>query len=600
MSVETLPKRSQVPPELTWDLNAIYANDEAWEADFARVQALLPELASFKGKVGKSGARLLSALSKRDEASRIYGRLMVYANMRHHEDMAVSCYQAATDRVAKLGSELSAATSFMTPEILAVDPRRIQSWLSRNKGLRLYAHQLDELMRQRPHVRSSEVEELLAQAGEIAQAPDRVYGMLTDTDMKLPVITDSEGREIRLTDANYVPRFLESKNRDERRQAFEAMFGTYGGFRNTIAALYAAQVKQDIFYARARRYESSLAAALGSINVPTSVYDTLLSTVEANLPRLHRYLSLRKRILGLADLHMYDLYVPIVPEVDFKVTYEQAKKQVLAALSPLGAEYVQALSAGFDARWVDVMENENKRSGAYSWGSYDTAPFMLLNWHDTMDAMFTLAHEAGHSMHSWFTRRAQPYPYGNYTLFVAEVASTCNEALLTHHLLKTTQDRALRKYIINHALEGFRTTLFRQTLFAAFEKEAHERAEAGEALTHEVLCKIFKDLNDRFYGAEVHVDQLIENEWMRIPHFYSSFYVYQYATGISAATALARQIVSEGEPAVQRYLRFLSSGSSRYSIDLLREAGVDLSSPAPIQQALDTFAEYLDEFEKLV
>ncbi|HEX6818085.1 MAG TPA: oligoendopeptidase F, partial [Ktedonobacterales bacterium] len=389
-------------------------------------------------------------------------------------------------------------------------------------------------------------------------------------------------------------------DRGVRQAAFEAMMGTYRGFRNTLGATYAAQVKTDIFFARARHYSTAVEAALEPNNIPVSVYENLVATVGANLDKLHRYLALRKRVLGVEQLRMYDLYVPLVKEVDFTIPFEQAKEQVASALGPLGTEYVSALRTGFGSRWIDVYENQGKRSGAYSWGSYGTNPFVLLNYQDKIDSLFTLAHEMGHSMHSFFSWRTQPFPYAGYTLFVAEVASTLNEALLTHFMLHDTQDKALKQYVINHALETFRGTLYRQTLFAEFELEAHRRAEAGEALTPELLSSVFRQLNDKYYGPVVDVDEQIAIEWARIPHFYSSFYVYQYATGISASSALAKQILAEGEPAVQRYLRFLRSGSSDYSINLLRDAGVDLSSPKPVQEALDTFAGYLDDFEKLL
>lgn len=598
MSTQTLPKRSAVPVEQTWDLATIYPSDAAWEADFAKVTAAIPTLTAYKGRLKESGDVLLEALSKRDDVSQILGRLYVYANMRSHQDTADSHYQALADRVTTLSSQLSAATSYMTPEILAIPQRKLKGFINKTAGLKLYKFQLEELDRERPHVRSAEVEALLAEAGEIGGTADRVYELLTSADFKLPKVEGAGGELLQLSQGNYVARFLESKDREERRRAFEAMMGQYNAHRNTLSATYAAQVKTDIFFATARKYDSCIEAALGGINVPVSVYDNLVSTVGTNLPRLHRYLELRKRILGVDELHMYDLYVPIVGDVEYKISFADACKKVLESLAPLGKEYVDTLRAGLAARWVDVVENEGKRSGAYSWGSYGTNPFMLLNWQDSMDSMFTLTHEAGHSMHSWHTRKHQPYPYGSYTLFVAEVASICNEMLLTHYLLQNTTDKGLRLYIINHALEGFRTTLFRQTLFAEFEREAHALAEKGEALTPELLCKTFKALNDKYYGPAVNVDQLIEIEWARIPHFYSSFYVYQYATGLSAAAALASQIIKEGAPAVKRYLRFLSSGSSDYSINLLKSAGVDLSTPAPIQQALDTFQDYIAEFER--
>lgn len=599
-AVTTLPKRSEAQKEYTWNLESIYATDADWQTDFTRVVALLPGLRAYEGRLGESGDVLLEALTNRDNAYEIWGRLFVYANMRMHEDSTNSTYQGLADRATTLANDLNTATAYMTPEILALPQERIDAFLSETPGLQVYRHALDEINRQRAHILSSEMEALLAQAAELGNAPEHVYEMLNNADLKLPIVTDESGQQVQLTQGNYVAKFLESHDRNVRRAAFEAMMGAYRSFRNTLGATYSAQVKRDIFFARARNYQTSLEAALDPNNIPTSVYDNLVATVDQNLPKLHRYLSLRKRLLGLDDLHMYDLYVPMVREVDYKVAFDEAKERVAKALAPLGTTYVEPLRQGFASRWIDVYENEGKRSGAYSWGSYGTQPFVLLNYQESMDSMFTLAHEMGHSMHSYFTWQTQPFPYSSYTLFVAEVASTLNEALLTHYLLQETTDRALRMYIINHALESFRTTLYRQTLFAEFERAAHARAEAGEALTPELLSSIFKGLNDKYYGAAVTVDELIENEWARIPHFYSSFYVYQYATGISASAALARQIITEGEPAVQRYRRFLSSGSSDYSINLLRDAGVDLSTPQPIQQALDSFADYLDQLEALL
>ena len=599
-TVTTLPKRHEIPEEYTWNLASIFASDSDWETEFAQVSALLPAIRAYQGRLAESGATLLEAFQARDAAYERWGRVFVYATMRMHEDSANSTYQALADRATTLGNELNTAGAYLTPEILAIPEERIQGFLAETPGLDLYRQALDEITRLRPHVLSAEMEALLAQAADLGNAPEHVFEMLNNADLKLPVLSDAEGRQVRLTQGNYVPLFLESQHRDTRRAAFEAMLGTYRAYRNTLAATYAAQVKKDLFFARAHHYPTALEAALDPHNIPVSVYDSLVTTVDANLDKLQRYLSLRQRLLGLDTLHMYDLYVPMVREVEYKVPFEQAQERVARALAPLGETYVSALRTGFASRWIDVLENEGKRSGAYSWGSYGTQPFVLLNYQESMDSMFTLAHEMGHSMHSYFTWQTQPFPYSGYTLFVAEVASTLNEALLTHDLLQHTDDRALKMYIINHALETYRTTLYRQTLFAEFEREAHARAEAGEALTPDLLSGAFRRLNEKYYGAAVHVDELIENEWARIPHFYSSFYVYQYATGISASAALAKQILSEGEPAVQRYRRFLSAGSSDYSINLLRDAGVDLSTPAPVQQALDAFAGYLDELERLL
>jgi len=601
MSVQTiaatLPTRDQVPEPLTWDLAALFTTDKDWETSFASVKKQLPDLASYKGKLGESADTLLKAYKLRDDLGLIVSKLHAYANMRLHQDTANGTYQGLSQRAQTLSNEFSAASAYFTPETLAIPQKQLDEWVQKNDGLKLYKFKFDELNRMRPHVRNAEVEELLAQAEEVCQVPDNVYEQFSNADLELPQVKDASGKEIQLTQGNYVARFLQSKDRGERQRAFEAMLGTYKKFRNTFGSLYSAQVKQDIFNSRARHYKSSIEAALDGINVPVSVYDTLISTVHSNLPKLARYLKLRQKLLKLDDLHMYDLYVPIVEKVEDKYSWEEAQKIVVEALKPLGPDYVKSLTGGLAKRWVDVMENKGKRSGAYSWGAYGSNPYMLMNWQGNMDSMFTFAHEAGHSMHSFYTWNNQPYPYGNYSIFVAEVASTCNEALLRHHLLNTLKDKALRLLVINDALEGFRTTLYRQTLFAEFEREAHAKAEAGEALTPDLLCEVFKALNKKYYGSACTVDGLIENEWMRIPHFYSSFYVYQYATGISAATALADQIMKEGEPAVKRYLRFLSSGSSDYSINLLRDAGVDLSSPKPIQQALDTFDKYLDEFE---
>jgi oligoendopeptidase F len=600
MSTPTLPARSELPTESTWELESIFATDAAWEAAFARVSAMLPRLAAYQGRLGESAATLLEAYRLRDEAGLVLGHVAVYAHHRQDEDTANSTYQALADRAISLAAEFGATTSFFVPEILAIPEERLNGYLASEPGLATYRHLLDDILRERPHVLSAEMEALLAQTIEMAEGPQKTFGMLNNADLKLPRVHDEQGQEVELTQGNYVSRFLENRNRDVRREAFEAMLGTFQGVRNTLAATLSTQVKSHIFYSRARHYATAREAALSAHNIPVSVYDALVESVHSNVPALQRYLALRKRALGISDLHMYDLYVPIVPEVEFKVSYDEAQETVAQALAPLGEEYVRGLREGFTGRWIDVLENRGKRSGAYSGGAYGTRPFVLLNYQPSMDGMFTLAHEMGHSMHSYFTRATQPYHYGDYTIFVAEVASTLNEALLTYHLLQTTQDRALRLYVLNHYLESFRTTLYRQTLFAEFERDIHARSEAGEALTADGLSALYKQINDRYYGPTVDVDELISIEWARIPHFYYNFYVYQYATGISASAALAARIISEGQPAVERYLRFLRSGSSDYSINLLREAGVDMSTPAPVQQALDTFARYVAEMETLL
>jgi oligoendopeptidase F len=595
---KTLPKRSEVPVELTWDLESIYATPEDWEQAFTCVNDELPKLGAYQGTLGRDAATLYAALQLDDRLSETLHKLYAYANMRSDEDTSNSANLARLNRVMALGAKAAAISAFMTPEILEIPQERIEEFLRDDPRLELYRHALDELMRRKPHVRSAEVEGLLAEASEALEVPSQVFNMLNNADLKLPTIKDAEGQDVEVTKGNYIL-FLEGRDRRVRKDAFEAMHSTFYKQRNTLAATLNGQVKVQIFRARARNYATALEAALDANNIPVSVYDNLVETVDKNLGALHRYLRLRKRLLGLDELHMYDLYVPMVAEVDYKVSFEQAKEQVASGLAPLGADYVEDMVRGFNSRWIDVYENEGKAGGAYSGGTYGTHPFVLLNYQENLNSVYTLAHEFGHSMHSYYTRRTQPYPYGDYTIFVAEVASTLNEVLLTHYLLETTDDRALGMYIINHYLESFRTTLYRQTMFATFERQIHAAAEAGEALTADALSQMYKEINDRYYGPEVNVDDLISVEWARIPHFYYNFYVYQYATGISAAAALGQQILSEGKPAVERYRRFLTRGSSDYSINLLRDAGVDMTTPEPIQQALDLFGRYIGEMEQM-
>ncbi|HEX2988575.1 MAG TPA: oligoendopeptidase F [Chloroflexota bacterium] len=596
--MEKLPKRNELPEAYTWNLETIYPDESQWEADFNRVKDLIPRIQALQGTLGNSAAQLLGCLELRDETSKPLEQLLVYARMRKDEDNANNHYQALSDRAMVLATQFSSATAFLVPEILAMPEDKLQGFLTAEPKLELYKHYLDELLRQRPHVRSTEVEVVLAQASEVTRTSDNSYGMLTNADMKFPTIKDEQGNDVELSQSRY-GQFRESPDRRVRSEAFKAMHNSYQNFRNTLASSLSGSVRSDIFYARARNYPSSLEAALGPNNIPTQVYTNLVETVNKNLSLLQRYMSLRKRLLGLDELHHYDLYVPMVADVEVKMPYDEAAQTVLEALSPLGTEYQGVLKNGLSSRWVDVYENEGKTSGAYSGGSYTTYPFVLMNYQGTLTDVFTLAHELGHSMHSYFTRNTQRYIYGDYTIFLAEVASTLNETLLTAFLLKRTNDRKLRSYLVNQQLERFRTTLYRQTMFAEFELDIHSRAEAGEGLTPDMLSSLYADLNARYYGKEVMPDPEIAIEWARIPHFYWAFYVYQYATGISAAAALAHQILTEGEPAVQRYIRFLKSGSSNYSIDLLRDAGVDMTSPAPVQQALDSFSEMLDQMEEL-
>jgi oligoendopeptidase F len=594
----TLPKREELQQEDTWDLSTIYPTAEAWERDFSWVSDELPKLAAYQGRLGQDAQTFYSAFQLDNKVSEVLGHLYVYASLSADEDTTNGQNQGRVSRVMQLAAKAAAATAFFRPEVLELPAERIEAFMHEEPHLALYRHFLDDWLRAKPHVRSAEVEELLAEALEPLEAPGQVFNMLNNAYLKLPTIEDDEGRAVELTKGNYVL-FLESKKRSVRQAAFEGLHSTFLKQRHTLAATLAGQVKAQIFRAKARRYGSALEAALDANNIPVSVYTNLVETVGHNLGALHRYLRLRKLLLGLDELHMYDLHVPMVAEVEYKVTFAQAKQRVAHGLAPLGQDYVADMVRGFGSRWIDVYENQGKRGGAYSGGTYGTNPFVLLNYQDNLDTMYTLAHELGHSMHSYYTRRTQPFLYGDYTIFVAEVASTLNEALLTHYLLEETTDPTLRKYIMNHYLEGFRGPLYRQTMFAAFEQQMHAAAEAGEPLTADSLSAMYKALNDSYYAAEVQVDELTAIEWARIPHFYYNFYVFQYATGISAAAALSKQILTEGRPAVERYRRFLTRGSSAYSIDLLRDAGVDMASPVPIQQALDVFDSYVGELERM-
>ncbi|MEB3749205.1 oligoendopeptidase F [Geobacillus icigianus] len=596
---KSLPSRSEISIEETWRLEDIFPTDEAWEQEFRQVKAMIPKLGEYKGRLGESPELLYEALQYQDEVSMRLGKLYTYAHMRYDQDTTNSFYQGLDARAKSLYSEASSAMAFIVPEILAIDEATVRAFLEQYEPLRLYAHALDEITRQRPHVLSAEEEALLAQAAEVMQSASNTFSALNNADLTFPAIVDENGEEVEVTHGRFI-RFLESADRRVRRDAFYAVYQTYDQFQHTFANTLAGAVKKDNFFARVRRYESARQAALDANNIPESVYDNLIATIHEHLPLLHRYVRLRKRALGLDELHMYDLYTPLVKEVKMEVTYDEAKQYMLEGLAPLGEEYIAIVKEGLENRWVDVRENRGKRSGAYSSGAYGTHPYILLNWQDNVNNLFTLVHEFGHSVHSYYTRRTQPYPYAHYSIFVAEVASTCNEALLNDYLLKTIDDDKKRLYLLNHYLEGFRGTVFRQTMFAEFEHLIHLKEQQGEALTAETLTSLYYDLNQKYFGSDMVVDKEIGLEWARIPHFYYNYYVYQYATGFSAATALSRQILEEGEPAVKRYIDFLKAGSSDYPIEVLKKAGVDMTSAEPIRQACQVFAEKLEEFERLL
>jgi len=595
----TIPERKDTDPRFRWHIEDYFRTDADWEAAYTAMEAEIPAMASFHGKLAESAETLLSCLKKNEDLSLKLDHIYTYANMRMHEDSADAFYQGMASRAEMLLIRYSAAMSFLTPEIIAIPEEKLAAFREeKSADFAIYDHFFHTLLRQKAHTLTPAEENLLAKAAEMGGAPQQIFTMLNDADITFPSIKTEEGEELELTKGRYIT-FLESPDRSIREQAFKNLYSVYLSQKNTIAATYSSSVKSDVFFAEARKYESAMEMALSDDNIPLSVYDNLIETVNKNLPLLHRYVSIRKKELGLDELHMYDLYVPLVPDADVKIPYAEAKKTVKEALSVMGEEYSAALEQGLEGGWIDVYENKGKRGGAYSWGSYGVHPFVLLNHNDTINSMFTLAHEMGHALHSFFTWKKQPYLYADHKIFVAEVASTCNEALLMEHLLKTTENKVMRKYLINYFLEQFRGTLFRQTMFAEFEKITHSMAEKGEPLTWEGMNKIYRDLNIKYFGEDIVIDPEIDIEWARIPHFYNAFYVYQYATGYSAAIALSRKILNEGQPAIDAYLDFLSKGDSEYSIDLLKGAGVDMSAAEPIENAMQLFKELLDEFETL-
>lgn len=594
-----LPERKEANADYKWHIEDYFAEDAKWEETFLSLQNKLSEMTSFAGHLGDSAQTLLNCLVKNSELSLTLDHLYTYANMRLHEDSANAFYQGMASRAETLLIQYSAMVSFVSPEIISIPENKLSKFRNElSEEFKIYDHYFHSLLRQKDHTLSPAEEELLAKTSELGGAPQNIFTMLNDADIRFPMITGADGNKTELTKGRYVT-FLESQNRSVREEAFKALYSVYLGNKNTLAATYSASVKSDVFFAKTRKYDSAIEMALSDDNIPLSVYDTLIQTVHKNLPLLHRYIDIRKKELGVDELHMYDLYVPLVSEADVKIPYNEAKETVTKALNVLGDDYIKALNVGLNNGWIDVYENKGKRGGAYSWGSYGVHPFVLLNHNDTINSMFTLAHEMGHALHSHFTWEKQPYLYSGHKIFVAEVASTCNEALLMEHLLHATEDKKMRKYLINYFLEQFRGTLFRQTMFAEFEKITHEMVENGEPLTWESMNRIYRDLNKKYFGENIVIDNEIDIEWARIPHFYNAFYVYQYATGYSAAIALSRKILDEGKPAIDAYLDFLSKGDSEYSIDLLKGAGVDLSTAEPIEKALSLFKELLDEFETL-
>jgi oligoendopeptidase F len=595
--MSSLPKRHEVPKEHQWRLEDLFASQATWDEEYAEVKSKLGNLAQYQGKLGDA-EMLKQCFALEDEISLHTERLYVYANMKHHENMADPTYQALSDKAKKLSVEVNEATSFITPEVLSLSDETLDVFIA-NPDLAPYKQTLREMKRQKPHILSKTEEALLAQVGNISQAPSTIFGMINNADMKFPVIKNDKGEDVELTHGRYI-QFLESRNQEVRRSAFDAMYSTYAKYKNTLAATLNANVTKNIFYSRVRKFPSALEMSLSSDNIGKEVYTNLIDTIHEHLPLLHRYLALRKQLLKLDELHMYDLFAPLVEEFDMEISYEEAKRTVKESLKPLGEDYLTVLQEGFDNGWIDIYENEGKRSGAYSWGAYGTHPYVLLNHKDNLNSMFTLAHEMGHAMHSYYSDKNQTYRNAQYPIFLAEVASTLNEALLMDYLLNKSTDPKEKLYLLTYYADQFRTTVFRQTMFAEFEMIIHDKAEQGESLTPQLLSEIYYDLNKKYHGPVMTVDQAIEMEWARIPHFYSSFYVYKYATGFSAATSFAKQILVEGEPAVERYTGFLKSGGSDYPLEILKRAGVDMSTPEPIRQAMSVFEQLINDMEQLV
>lgn len=598
-NTKKLLKREEVNSKYKWAIEDLYKSDDDWKKEFEQLKELSKKLLDYKGKLSESSDTLLNYLKLSDEISKLMERVVVYANQKSHEDTANSIYQNLVSQCTGLMASISSLAAFAEPELLEMDEYKLLEFLKADNGIKVYEKLITDMLKKKEHILSEEMEELLASASELADSPSNIFAMFNNADIKFPEIEDENGNMVEITHGRY-GLLMESKNRRVRKDAFEGVYSVYKKYKNTLAATYNANVKAEAFYAKARKYPSNLAMALDDSHIPETVYTNLIEAVHDNMHLMHRYVSLRKRLLQVDELHMYDLYTPVVGDVDMKIDFEEAKQIVMEGLKPLGEEYQAILKEGYENGWIDVYENEGKRSGAYSWGAYGTHPYVLLNYQDNLNNVFTLAHEMGHAIHSYSSDATQPFVYASYKIFVAEVASTCNEALLMKHLLKTTEDKKEKAYLINYFLEQFKSTLYRQTMFAEFEMITHKMAADGEALTADSLSEVYHNLNVQYFGDDIVIDKDIDMEWARIPHFYTPFYVYQYATGYSAAIALSTRILKEGQKAVDDYMGFLRGGSSKDPIDLLKGAGVDMTSKSPVNEALKVFEDCLDQLEALL
>lgn len=595
--MSSVPERGEIDEQYKWDIDDIFTDREEWETAYTEAESLIEELESYEGDTTNDPETLLDILKLAEEMMRTVANVSAYARMRSDEDTREQRYQALSTRAQSLASSAGSAAGFIEPDLQSLTREELDDMIEAEPDLEQYEHYFDDVLRMKPHTRSAEVETLLADLSEVTGAAGEVYTMLTNADMEFPAVDDPDGEPVRITLSNFTT-LQKNSNRAFRQTVYEAFYDEWETIRNAVGTAYKNSVTADVKSARAHHYETARAAALDSANIPPAVYDNLIETVNENLDILHRHAELKRNALGVDELQMWDIYTPLTEGESPEIPYEQATEYVTEAVAPLGEEYQSRLAAGLDSRWVDVYENVGKRSGAYSSGTYDTQPFILMNYQDDISSLFTLAHELGHSLHTQLTSEAQPYIYGNYETFVAEVASTVNETLLTHHLLETVEDERFRRHVLDEYLERFRSTLVRQTMFAEFEHHTHEIVEDGGALTPDRLDELYGDLKRTYYEPAV-VDERITREWMRIPHFYRAFYVYQYATGISAAVALVNQLLNHGTD-TDEYLQFLQSGSRAYPLDLLREAGVDMARPAPVKSAFSTYEEYIEEFEQLI
>lgn len=593
---EKVKLREEISPESKWKIEKIYESIEDWNKDFDLLKNKAPELSKFSGKLGDASS-LYEFLQLDEEVSRLAERLFMYAHLRSDEDTANTTFLALKDSVDSYMANLQAIGAFFTPEILSLKEGTIEKEIETNPDLEKYRFLFDKLLKLKPHTLTKELEEMLASVSDCLSAPQTIFNLLSNADMTFPVIKDEEGNDIELTESLY-SKFIQSKNRDVRKSAFNALFSTYEKFKNTFAASLTSSVKNFAFESKTRKYETSLQCSLEPNDIPVEVYKKAVETINSNLKSLHRYVKIKKKLLKLDDIHMYDLYVPVIDVPKEHIEFDEGVKIAKEGLKPLGEEYLYIFSRGVESGWIDIYPNKGKRSGAYSWGSFDTLPYVLLNYNYALDDVSTLAHEMGHSIHSYYSRKTQPYIYADYTLFCAEVASTTNESLLIHHLIENEKDESRKLYLINSELEQIRTTVFRQIMFAEFELYTHENIEKGISLTAKDLCKFWHELNVKYFGPEMNVDDIIDMEWSRIPHFYTDFYVYQYATGYAAANSFARMILNKEDNAVERYKGFLKSGGSDYPINILKKAGVDMTTEKPIQDTIDRFNDLLDMLEK--